>query len=105
MSVNVHIVGTKGNPVEVTPNGEQVVTTLAFATPEYQLLDAVDTPFNFYGPRSAQRIRFAGIVAKADRFVGVNGALVTIYEADAPDTLVEEAVLFKVLYQREDGRR
>ncbi len=98
MPVKSLIIGNDGVQADVTPNAELLVTTLATPEPTYILINLDNTAFNFFEPVGNMRFRIAGVLVKADRVVGVNGAIVTIYESKEKEgalALVEEKILWK----------
>lgn len=80
-----------GLTARVTKFGQLVVAPLQYSTPVSQTLDVVDTAFNFIGPSQDQSIIITDIIISASRTVGVNGADVIVYQADAPDSIVVDS--------------
>lgn len=78
--------GGNGRPAKVTADGELVVGDLAYSDVQFQDVDTIDTAFNFFKPTTGKRRIITGILVATDRNVGVNGAVVEIYEATAADT-------------------
>ena len=94
MPIQVQLTGQKGQIVEVTPRGQLVVAPLTYSTGRFNNMDVIDTAYNFYEPIPGKRFVMTGFIVATNRNVGVNGAVIIFYEADAVDSLtVDETIL------------
>lgn len=85
-----------GVKAKVTKFGQLVVAPLQYSTPVVNSLDVINTAFSFVEPQQDRSIVITDIVISADRNVGVNGANVEIYEADAIDTITVDITILEV---------
>lgn len=93
MSIEVQIVGKTGRLAEVSPLGQLVTAPLAYATGTFQDMGTVDTAFNFVTPTPGKRFVITGLLISTNRNVGVNGAIIIIYEAaSATSTTVDKTL-------------
>jgi len=80
-----------------------VITTRPFDDHKCDLLDAVDTAFNFFGPVADQQFVITGVLVTARENVNpTTPAEIIIYEATADDSLVETKVLHKIYLVRNE---
>lgn len=79
-----------GIKAKVSKFGQLIVAPLQYSTPVSDTLNVINTAFNFITPKQDQSIVITDVIISASRTVGVNGADVFVYEADAPDTLTVE---------------
>jgi len=94
MTIDTRIRGNQNDKTaDVTNNGELITRVIKFSTPiKQQITDS--NAVNFLGARSKSKIILTGVIINADRNVGVNGALVDLYEAsDATSTTIDTSIL------------
>ena len=84
--------GTK-SAARVSKNGQLIVAVHAYDETESRELAVDDTAYNFYGPRVGFKFIITGMLAFADKQVGVANATVVVYEATSPTDLVVARVL------------
>ena len=99
MAVPTYIADPLTNVVaRVTEFGQLVVAPIAYSTAVARFLDTDDAAFNFIEPTQNQRVVITDVIITTDRFIGVNGADISIYAADAPDatTIPEGGSVFDV---------
>lgn len=89
MAIDTNITDeAQGHVAKVTKRGQLVVAPLEFSEAYFQNLDVVLTAYNFAGPVTGKRFVITSITASGNKFIGTDGALVEIYEADAEDSLI-----------------
>lgn len=96
MSIRVQLIGSDGRTVVVTPNGELVTAPLAYSDTVFQNMDVIDTAYNFHEPTPGKRFVITGFMVATNRNVGVNGAVIIFYEADAVDSLVVDKTILQL---------
>ena len=80
----------------VTNHNQLVVGPAKFNLSSFAEMDVVDTAYNLATPVQGQEIVISGILVGADKDVGLNGALVTIYENSVgPSSRTQTNVLLK----------
>ncbi len=97
MAVKFIIESGNGNGVSagVSSIGELIMRPFDYSTPVFKSLNVDDTAFNFFKPIAGQQFVITGIVADANRDVGVNGASVVIYEATSETEITVDKELFQ----------
>jgi len=86
--------GEFGKDVKVSSIGELIVRSFDYSTPVFKSLNADNQAFNFFKPKAGFKFVLTDVIADANRDIGVNGATVDIYEADADDsTTVDTQIL------------
>jgi hypothetical protein len=86
--------GTR-NAAGVTSRGQLITAPLKFNETFFQSLDVASTPFNIITPRTNQQFVIDGYIVSSNKDVSsTNGAVISIYEASAPDTLTVNRQLF-----------
>lgn len=96
MSVGIRIVDASGSStgVTVTTSGELVVGPISYDQTKHVELAEPNTPYTFYPPLPGEQFVITGLTYSADAQVSpVDTALIEIYEASAPDTLVVDKEL------------
>ena len=94
MAIQVQLVGRNNRIVEVTANGQLVVSPLAYSAGKFNDMSVVGTAYNFHEPTAGKRFVVTGLIVSTTRNVGVNGASIVFYEASAVDSItVDETVL------------
>jgi hypothetical protein len=79
----------------VTSRGQLVVSPLEYNEPYFQSMVTINTAFNFIGPVTGKRFVIDGLFISSDKNVSAtNGAVINIYEADAPDSIVSTKDIF-----------
>ena len=73
--------------VRVSEYGQLVTGAIAYSTPVAQTLTVINTAYNFVAPLSGHKIVITAMLLYANKNVGVNDAIVNVYEADAEDEL------------------
>jgi len=84
-----------GRLARISRNGELTVRALEYSETSFQNMAVDDQAYNFYEPIVGTRFVITGIVADADRNVGVNGASVIVYEAISATTITIAKTLFQ----------
>ena len=85
-----------GFAAKVTRFGQLIVAPLDYSKPVEHDLDAINTAFNFVTPSQDQNIVITDIVVSADKDVSANTpAIISIFEADAVDSIVPNALIIK----------
>ncbi len=93
MTIKVLIQGNNGNTANVTDSGEFVISP-RFAQATKVTLIADNTPLNLVRAVASQKLIITGLIVNTNRDIGVNGALVEIYEASDDSTAtVDKAIL------------
>jgi len=80
--IKVLIQGNNGKTARVSNTGELVVQP-PFSQATRVILTVDDTPLNFVKARALEKLIITGIIVNTNRDVGVNGALIEIYEASS----------------------
>lgn len=105
MSVPTVIVDPRtGNAARVTEFGQLAVAPLDFSTPVQNDLTVVNTAVNFIAPVAGQSVIITDILISSDRNVGVNGAVVDIYQALADDTTTIDSEILKAEMVKQTAR-
>lgn len=106
MAVRTEIKDGGGTNVSarVTKRGELVVSASGTFSKAYNATAAVaDTAYNFVGPSTSQQFVITGILLKANQNVSnTTDAIVTLYEATAPDTATVSSTILEVAMVRGD---
>ena len=88
--------GGSKKKAKVTANGQLVVGALAFDETVFLELDATNTAYNFYEPKTGKQFVITAINMRADRGVSSNtDATVVIFEADGDTETTQDKVLFE----------
>ena len=87
MGISIYVDGSGGtkNKAKVTKRGQLVVAPLEFSEPKNVTILLADTAYNVIEPKPKKKFVITSIVISGARSVGINGALVELYEADAID--------------------
>lgn len=93
MTIDIKIVGTDGNTAQVTAQGALKIIPNEFSKPSKQsIIDA--NAVSFWPPKAGEKFIVTGVIVNTDRNIGVNGALIDIYEAtSASSTDIEESII------------
>ena len=93
MTTAFHVKGINGNLATISNEGE-IFTRLRFSSAENVTLVSDNVALTLVKPRSKQKMIITGIIVNTNRDVGVNGAIIEVYEAtDANSTTVAKAIL------------
>lgn len=84
-----------GKTVRINNFGLLTVGPFDFSTPIFRSLNSDNTAFNFFKPRAGFKFVITDVIADADRNIGVNGAVVDIYEASASDSTTIDTQILK----------
>lgn len=68
---------------KVTHRGQLITAPLDFSTITTVLLDTINTPFNLSSPQPDKQFVVTDIIIAGDRFIGVNDASISVYEANS----------------------
>lgn len=79
--------GKNDRAVDVTPNGEMIVSAIKPNVSAHHKMDTINTAYNFAPIATGQRMILQSILVYANKNVGVNDATITIYTADAIDSI------------------
>jgi len=85
--IKVNLSDGKGssNLAEVSPQGELITRPAQYSTAiKKQITDS--NAVNFFKPQASKKLIVTGMIVNTDRNVGVNGALIEVYEASAEDS-------------------
>lgn len=83
-----------GKNVKVSSVGELIVRSFDYSTPVFKSLNSDNAAFNFFKPKAGFKFVLTDVIADANRDIGVNGATVDIYEANAEDsTTIDTQIL------------
>lgn len=87
-----------GYVARITPHGELVVSPAAPNQSRHNAMTVVDTAYNFAEPISGKKMRVQNILLYANKSVGVNDATVTIYTANAADsvTIIDTIMVMEI---------
>ncbi len=88
MRIQVQIVGKNGRTIEATKNGELITAPIEYSIGKAQVLNAINTAFNFHIPKAGKRFVITGFIVSMSRNIGVNGANIEFYEASAIGSIV-----------------
>ncbi len=93
MTIKTQIEGNSGFIADVTKQGSLKIIPQEFNEINKQtIIDA--NAVNFFKPRAGKHFIMSGIIVNTDRKVGVNGALVDIYESDTEDgTTIAKSII------------
>ena len=87
MAHPIHIADPRsGMTARVTEFGQLVTSSVAYSTPVTGTLAVDDTAVNFVEPKGKHQIVVTDIILSSDKNVGVDGAAVVVYCADAIDS-------------------
>jgi len=93
MTIKVLIQGNNGKTARVSNTGELVVHP-PFSQATRVILTVDNTPLNFVKARALEKLIITGIIVNTNRDIGVNGALVEIYEASSvASSTVDKGIL------------
>ncbi len=101
--IDVGIKDGLGRSVKISPQGELFVRQLKFGESQFQSLDTIDTAFNFFKPMALERFVVTGVIINTNKDVGVNGAIVDVYEADSETSTTIDKQLFKINMLKNDS--
>ncbi len=94
----------RGQVVKVSTSGELAVAPLYYDESEFHDMSLTGTAYNFYKPLNGKHFVITGMRVKAGAGVSpITDALVTIYEGETEDTLVESRVLHKETLIKGEG--
>jgi hypothetical protein len=86
---------------KVTDKGQLVVAPLDFSTSATQVLAIDDTGYTLYGPQPNKVFIITGIIFSAENTtVGLNGALVELFEADAANVATVSRSIIQLVVPR-----
>lgn len=93
MVIKFLVQGGSGNIADVTNEGFLLTQSTRFSEPSKQSITDSNA-VNFWKPMSGEKFIITGIIINTDRNVGVNGAVIDIYEADSEDsTVISKSIL------------
>lgn len=75
--------GRNDRAVDITPNGEMVVSAIKPNISVHHKMDTINTAYNFAPIVTGKRMILQNILVYGNKNVGINDATVTIYTADA----------------------
>lgn len=101
--IDVGIKDGLGRSVKISPQGELFVRQLKFGESQFQSLNAIDTAFNFFKPMASERFVVTGVIINTNKDVGVNGAIVDIYEANSTTSTTIDKQLFRINILKNDS--
>ena len=88
--------GTKAT-AGVTRRGQIITAPMDYNTTYYNSMDTVTIAYNFIEPRAGFNFVIDGVIFSSDKNVSsTNGAVITLYEADAVDRNVASRELFTI---------
>ncbi len=88
--------GTR-NKVGVTQRGQLTVAPIGFNETHFNSMTVVTIAYNFIEPIACKQFVLDGIIFSSDKNVSsTNGAVITIYEADAIDSNTASKELFQL---------
>lgn len=83
----------KNKSAKVSDNNE-ILTTNQFSQATKITLVSDNTPINLVKPRAGEKLIITGLIVNTNRDIGVNGALIEIYEASSElASTVDKAIL------------
>ncbi len=85
MTIKVLVQGNSGHTANVTTNGEFVISP-SFAQATKVTLVSDNTPLNLVKAIANEKLIITGLIINTNRDVGVNGALIEVYEASNSTT-------------------
>ncbi len=102
--IKVNIVDGFGDstPVKVSPQGEILTRQLKFGEGQFQSMDTIDTAFNFFKSRAAERFVITGILINTNKDIGVNGATFDLYEASSASSTAIDKQLVRLNILKND---
>jgi len=84
----------KGKTVVLSEQGEILVRQLKFDEVDFKSISVADTAVNFFKAKPNQRFVITGIILNTNKDVGVNGAIIDIYEASSDSaTVIDKSLL------------
>ena len=93
MTLDVHIIGPDGDTAKVTRQGAVKIIPNEFSKPNKQSMTDANA-VSFWPPRAGEKFIVTGVIVNTDRNIGVNGALIDIYEAvSASTTDIAESII------------
>ena len=93
MTISYNLEGVNGNLAEVNRDGS-ITVEQHFSSAEKITLVSDDVALTIVKPRSGERMIITGLIINTDRNIGVNGAVVQIYESSSADSsVVSKAIL------------
>ncbi len=93
--IDIHIKDGSGskNYAKISPQGEIFTRQLKFGIAKFQAMDTTDTAFNFFPPRPGERFVITGVLVNTNKDIGVDGAIVDLYEASsATSTTIDKSL-------------
>ena len=84
-----------GKSVKISDAGELIIRSFDFSIPIFQNMNSADTAFNFFDSKAG----FKFVIN-----VGVNGAVVDIYEATADNTTTIDTQILKFEMQKSTSK-
>jgi len=99
MSTPTHIIDGRGtnSRARVSSIGQVTTGNYGFDETKFNLLDVVDTAYNFYAPKVGKQFVISGIIARANKLVSaVADATVIVYEATSTTTTTVSKVLLQL---------
>lgn len=96
MAVSFKLIGQSGHNVDVTPNGELIVSPIRPDSVVFKELGEPNTAYNFFPPIQGKGILLTGITAKADKQVSSTvDATVIIYAATSDTSTTPEVIIYQ----------
>lgn len=104
MTIKFILADGKGtaNVAKITPQGEILVRQLKFGEVQFQAMDAINTAFNFFLARAGERFVITGVLVNTNKDIGVNGAIVDIYEASSTSSTTIDAQILRLNILKND---
>ena len=86
---------THNTKAKITKRGQTVIAPLAYSKFYSASAVVVDTAYNLVLPKPGKKFVITDIILAADKGVsGTNGAIVEVYEAEAPDTITVSTSIY-----------
>jgi len=105
MTQPTHIVDGAGSlsRARVNPTGALVTGPLSFSDTTFVEFAVADSAYSLVEPLAGQQFVITGLVLGADKDVGVDGAIVEIYEASSNNTTTVDKTLFQTSVPQKDN--
>jgi len=88
--------GGKGTLAKVSSRGQLITAPLAFSKVYNATAAVINTAYNIITPRTNKQFVITSVLLYANKSVGASDATVTVYEADASDTLTSTEDVFSI---------
>jgi len=87
---------------KISNNGEILTRPLKFSEIKFASITVADTANNLYKPRVPERFVINGIILNTNKDVGVNGAIVNLYESSSATSLTIDTQLLRLNILKND---